>query len=153
MHENAMLAHINYCITYQPISKEIDPSSIPMLKEHSFTDTFVLPASAEISPCAIAENLKKIYPSQGVCILIPGTAFDKTGTRHGRGKGWFDRFLAAVPYLWIRIGIIDSERLSSTPLVRKSWDQPVDWIICKKQNEWKIVETRARKLPTPVLLS
>ncbi len=139
-----MLKNINYCITYRPLKGEIDPFIIPDLKNHVFTDIYQLPAQADTSPAEIAQEVKNQFSKKSVCILIPGTRFDSSGTRHGRGNGWFDRFLAVVPESWVRIGITDAEHFSSDRIVRKPWDQSVDWIICKQESSWEIIKTHAR---------
>lgn len=37
-------------------------------------------------------------------VVVPGMGFDTRGNRLGRGKGYYDRFLARIPYIY-KIGI------------------------------------------------
>lgn len=62
-------------------------------------------------------------------VLMPGRRFDAAGTRHGQGGGWYDRFLARVPDEWLRIGFSYDDQLSPTPLIRKEWDQQMDYVV------------------------
>jgi 5-formyltetrahydrofolate cyclo-ligase len=81
-------------------------------------------------------------------VLLPGTQFDASGTRHGRGGGWYDRFLAQVPEEWIRIGVALPEQFSQTALTRQSWDQPVDYVcvIAGKEITWHATHARFDRL-------
>lgn len=139
-----VLATHPHCVTYVPLRDEVDPWGIPFLPKNYFKNTYILPQGTEQSPSSIAEVLRGEYRGKNVCILIPGTRFDCLGTRYGRGNGWFDRFLACVPVEWVRVGITDLAHLAQTPLERKSWDQPVDWILYKKEKGYEIIETNAR---------
>ncbi|MBX9792941.1 MAG: hypothetical protein K2Y02_01440, partial [Burkholderiaceae bacterium] len=66
------------------------------------------------------------------------------GTRHGKGGGWYDRFLSKTPAKWLRIGVLNETRLSATLLTRESWDEPMDFLALQTEVGWHYIETRAR---------
>jgi len=89
-----------------------------------------IPKHGEWDPFELVKTYKQEIPSDAkVYLLIPGTRFDRFGTRHGRGGGWYDRFLSAVPRDWMRIGVFSHGTLSEEALERKDWDEPMDCLI------------------------
>jgi 5-formyltetrahydrofolate cyclo-ligase len=77
------------------------------------------PKKAEIRP---------IPYRQMELILVPGLAFDESGNRLGRGKGYYDRFLRRLPKHALTIGLcFDCQITESVPAV--SHDIPVRKLI------------------------
>jgi 5-formyltetrahydrofolate cyclo-ligase len=63
------------------------------------------------------------------CILVPGRKFDMSGSRIGRGGGWYDKFLSRVPRTWTRIGIAYNEDICNSPIPQNEWDQKMDYLV------------------------
>ncbi len=60
-------------------------------------------------------------------VLVPGLAFDRSGNRLGRGKGYYDQLLASLPRGVVRVGVtVDEAVLDVIPT--ESHDQKVSWI-------------------------
>ena len=136
----------NVCILYKPILDEINyekqalPFEIPK-------NCLVLPNDKNSDPFEWADFCKKKFIKTNPYVLIPGKKFDLYGTRHGRGYGWYDRFLSKIPKNWPRIGVADISKIHPKKLIKKSWDEPVDWIMIFNFSNasWKFHETHARQ--------
>lgn len=146
MHMNSQAPFIKKLLTHNravgffPLKNEPSPALFPIVP------TAIVPTNASADSLKLAEELKNRFLSDRVCVYIPGSAFDKYGTRHGRGGGWYDRFLASVPSSWMRIGLCFEENFSSELLKREAWDQPVDWVCVQKVDGMDYYETKARNI-------
>jgi 5-formyltetrahydrofolate cyclo-ligase len=64
-------------------------------------------------------------------VLIPLVAFDRSGTRLGYGRGFYDRFLESLPEGTMRIGLAFSfQEFSHIPA--ESHDVPLDRIVTER---------------------
>ena len=77
-------------------------------------------------PTADAPELLPSDYSQISLAIIPGRAFTPDGTRLGRGKGYYDRFLAH--YIGTTIGVAFSCQICNT-LPIDPWDRPLNKVI------------------------
>lgn len=80
-----------------------------------------------LEPKPLPHNLRK--PNKIECLLIPGVAFDQTGTRLGSGHGYYDRYLSQ--FSGIKIGVGFSCQMSATLLPREDHDVRMDWLVCE----------------------
>ncbi len=128
-------------ILYQPLGHEVDYTqcSLPF---HLDSHKVILPSDKNSNPFEWAEICKNKFRNKNICIFIPGTQFDKYGTRHGKGGGWYDRFLSKVPREWVRIGIVETSQFSHSQLERKVWDEPMDWLLIATKSTFSILPTQ-----------
>ena len=120
-----VLVDYSFCITYSPLPNEAAvPAVIP-----DKIDTVMLPPDATKDPFDTARELMQKAAGRRTVVFLPGTRFDTNGTRHGRGGGWYDRFLSSVSSEWLRIGVCTKSQFSTETLPRKSWDEPVDYVV------------------------
>ena len=120
-----LLAAFETGVSYQPLQ---DEAALPHTFANGLPPVYAVPAQADADPEAIARDAREAVRGRHACVLVPGQRFDRYGTRHGRGGGWYDRFLASIPPDWVRIGCATPAQLSDAPLARAAWDEPVDWV-------------------------
>ena len=60
-------------------------------------------------------------------VLVPGQKFDIYGHREGRGKGYYDRFLAKLPDA-LKVGVLRSSQLVDR-LNPHPWDIKMDMLV------------------------
>lgn len=77
-------------------------------------------------PPAAAE----VEPREGFA-LVPALCFDMDGVRLGRGKGYYDRFLAG--FGGFSAGLCFEHLLMEGPLPREAHDRPVDAVVTERR--------------------
>ncbi|NLE14300.1 MAG: 5-formyltetrahydrofolate cyclo-ligase [Spirochaetales bacterium] len=78
----------------------------------------------------ILEPLKKsiVEPSKKDVMLVPALAYSRIGERLGRGKGYYDRYLASHPEVF-SIGICRRYQLLEA-IPTDAWDERVKTVLC-----------------------
>jgi 5-formyltetrahydrofolate cyclo-ligase len=71
--------------------------------------------------------------AQADVVLVPALAVDRSGNRLGRGRGYYDRTLAAVTAPVVAV-VYDEERLESIPV--EAHDVAVDGILTPSELVW-----------------
>lgn len=78
-------------------------------------------------------------------VVTPGLAFDRRGYRVGRGRGFYDRFLARQDFKGVRCALCFHEQLLNEPIPSEAHDVPMDLIVtdlevmrCNAHHERKV---------------
>lgn len=130
-------------IGYAPMGDEVDVHSF-LVENQILASGRSIIADKEVSPHDFAETLSRAHAGEKTCILIPGREFDQFGTRHGRGGGWYDRFLKGVPCDWVRVGVLSPSQFSEEKLAREAWDEPVDYLLIQDSGMWRVMNVGRR---------
>ncbi len=131
-------------ISYAPLKNEVDLETLS-IKLPAPAQRIFLPINKNSDPFVWAEKCLDRFGGLEVCVFIPGKKFDRYGTRHGRGNGWYDRFLSKIPKRWTRIGVSSRKNVSLKKLKREAWDEPMDWLIIPDDDISPVIKTGARK--------
>ena len=74
---------------------------------------------------------RPVRPDRLDLVILPGVAFDRRCGRLGRGKGYFDRYLARVPKRVPRVGLAFGFQVVRE-LPQETHDQPVWAVVTEK---------------------
>jgi 5-formyltetrahydrofolate cyclo-ligase len=74
-----------------------------------------------------------VFPSEIDIMFVPGVAFTQQGSRMGRGKGYYDRYMSQKEFNAYKIGVCYLQQMvEELPL--EEHDIPMDEILCNKVN-------------------
>jgi 5-formyltetrahydrofolate cyclo-ligase len=131
-------------------STKYELSTTPILNEFFENgETVLLPFCIDDNRLGVAsvssfDNLKTgayeiLEPNLGICsqvdseeidfVLLPGVAFDESGSRLGQGGGYYDRFLETLSSKVTLVGYSFEEQISSEKLILEEHDRKVNFII------------------------
>jgi 5-formyltetrahydrofolate cyclo-ligase len=81
----------------------------------------------------LKKNLKRILSPESInVVIVPGLAFDMAGNRLGRGKGFYDRFIARLTKSTTLIALCyESQIVESVPI--NELDKPVNIIVTENR--------------------
>jgi 5-formyltetrahydrofolate cyclo-ligase len=66
-------------------------------------------------------------------IVVPGQAFDRNGFRVGRGRGFYDRFLAQQDIQAVRCGLCFHEQVMADAIPTESHDIRMDLVVTDRE--------------------
>ncbi|MEK7613944.1 MAG: 5-formyltetrahydrofolate cyclo-ligase [Patescibacteria group bacterium] len=121
-----------------------EPNPRVFLEQFPTSPVYMVPSTKDTDPFAEAEKVTVMFQNKNVCVLVPGVTFDIHGTRHGRGGGWYDRFLSRLPRSWLKIGVTTPEHLSHAPLKREVWDEPMSLLALIHQDTLTLQSVRKK---------
>ena len=113
---------------YVSFSSEVDTKEL-IDKALSMGKRVVVPAVAGKDLKFSEINCNKPFSKEKIdLVVVPGVAFTKSGSRLGRGKGFYDRFLKELPRRIKRVGLAyDIQITEDLPVAPH--DSPIDIII------------------------
>ncbi len=82
-----------------------------------------------------AENLEPVKPEKfpaGTVILVPGLAFSEDGSRLGKGKGYYDKYIELVPAETVLVGYAFQFQITDT-VPCEDLDKKVDYIVTEEK--------------------
>ncbi len=115
-------------VFYQSFKSEVDTKAL--------IDEALATGKRVVVPVTVGDGLRfteigslNPFPKERIdLVIVPGVAFSKEGSRLGRGKGFYDRFLKGLPRNIKKIGLAyDLQIVEDLPAT--THDTPVDIVI------------------------
>jgi 5-formyltetrahydrofolate cyclo-ligase len=125
---------------YVAIGGELDPGALGLLARRAGKDVYrpatpdLPPAWALVEPSDGPASGSPVSSPAPSLVVVPGLGFDPAGTRLGRGRGYYDRAIAALRRddAVTVVGVaFDLQVVPGLP--RDSWDQVVDLIVTERR--------------------